>query len=114
MIAGIGSVMGSLAGAMGTAVGAPLAAPRTVSTPGTGTGSDTTSFSDVFKSAAGGVESLQKGADQQITGMLTGTGDADMNKVMVSVEKADVAFQLMMQVRNKVVNAYQEMEKMQF
>ena len=33
---------------------------------------------------------------------------------MVSVEKADVAFQLMMQVRNKVVSAYQEIEKMQF
>ncbi|MGI4853946.1 MAG: flagellar hook-basal body complex protein FliE [Janthinobacterium lividum] len=113
MIAAIGSVMGSLAGAIGTAVGAPLAAPRTVTTPVTGTGSET-SFADVFKSAANSVDSLQKGADQQITSMLTGTGDADVNKVMVSVEKADVAFQLMMQVRNKVVNAYQEMEKMQF
>ena len=37
-----------------------------------------------------------------------------MGTTMVSVEKADVAFQLMMQVRNKVVSAYQEMEKMQF
>ena len=30
------------------------------------------------------------------------------------VEKADVSFQLMMQVRNKIVSAYQDIEKMQF
>jgi len=33
---------------------------------------------------------------------------------MVAVEKADVSFQLMMQVRNKIVGAYQDIEKMQF
>jgi flagellar hook-basal body complex protein FliE len=33
---------------------------------------------------------------------------------MIAVEKADVAFQLMMQVRNKIVNAYQEVSKLQF
>jgi flagellar hook-basal body complex protein FliE len=41
-------------------------------------------------------------------------GNADVNSVMIAVEKADVSFQLMMQVRNKIVNAYQEIEKMQF
>ena len=35
-------------------------------------------------------------------------------QVMIAVEKADVAFQLMMQVRNKIVSAYQDIEKMQF
>ena len=44
----------------------------------------------------------------------TEADNADIGGAMVSVEKADVAFQLMMQVRNKVVSAYQEMEKMQF
>ena len=38
----------------------------------------------------------------------------DIHNVMVAVEKADVAFQLMMQVRNKIVNAYQEVSKLQF
>jgi flagellar hook-basal body complex protein FliE len=33
---------------------------------------------------------------------------------MIAVEKADVSFQLMMQVRNKIVGAYQDIEKMQF
>jgi flagellar hook-basal body complex protein FliE len=61
-----------------------------------------------------GVDSLQTGADQQIASLLHGAGNADVGKTMVSVEKADVAFQLMMQVRNKVVSAYQDLEKMQF
>jgi flagellar hook-basal body complex protein FliE len=38
----------------------------------------------------------------------------DINGVMVAVEKADISFQLMMQVRNKIVNAYQEVSKLQF
>jgi flagellar hook-basal body complex protein FliE len=38
----------------------------------------------------------------------------DIHNVMIAVEKADVTFQLMMQVRNKIVNAYQEISKLQF
>ena len=53
------------------------------------------------------------GAEQQIGNLLKG-GSADMSTVMIAVEKADVAFQLMMQVRNKIVSAYQDIEKMQF
>jgi flagellar hook-basal body complex protein FliE len=73
-----------------------------------------TSFTDIFQSAVSDVDSLQNSADQQVANLLHGAGNADIGGAMVSVEKADVAFQLMMQVRNKVVSAYQEMEKMQF
>ena len=72
------------------------------------------SFGDAFKSAVGQVDQLQAGADTQIGSMLHGQGTADVGSVMASVEKADVAFQLMMQVRNKIVSAYQDIEKMQF
>ena len=72
------------------------------------------SFADIFQSAVGDVDSLQNSADQQVANLLHGTGNTDIGGTMVSVEKADVAFQLMMQVRNKVVSAYQELEKMQF
>lgn len=72
------------------------------------------SFADVFQSAVSSVDDLQNSADQQVMAILHGNANADVSKTMVSVEKADIAFQLMMQVRNKVVNAYQEMEKMQF
>lgn len=72
------------------------------------------SFADIFQSAVSDVDTLQNGADQQVANLLHGAGNADISSAMVSVEKADVAFQLMMQVRNKVVGAYQEIEKMQF
>lgn len=113
MIAGLGPALSTYSSMYGTALNGPSATQGAAKVAGAA-GEDTVSFSDALKSAVGSVDSLQKNADQQITSMLTGTGDADLNKVTVSVEKADVAFQLMMQVRNKVVNAYQEMEKMQF
>ena len=81
---------------------------------GAGSSQAPTNFSDIFQSAVSDVDSLQNTADEQVANLLHGTGNVDMGTTMVSVEKADVAFQLMMEVRNKVVSAYQEMEKMQF
>ena len=70
-------------------------------------------FSGVLSNAIQQVNQLSSGADQQI-GNLLGGGNADMSTVMIAVEKADVAFQLMMQVRNKIVQAYQSISNMQF
>lgn len=70
-------------------------------------------FGGVLKNAINQVSDLQGSAETQVNTLMQG-GNADMSKVMVSVEKADVAFQLMMQVRNKIVSAYQDIEKMQF
>jgi flagellar hook-basal body complex protein FliE len=70
-------------------------------------------FSGVLSNALLQVNQLSGGAEQQIGSLLKG-GSADMSTVMIAVEKADVAFQLMMQVRNKIVSAYQDIEKMQF
>jgi len=70
-------------------------------------------FGGVLAHALQQVNQLNGGAEQQIGNMLKG-GSADMSSVMISVEKADIAFQLMMQVRNKIVSAYQDIEKMQF
>lgn len=103
MISGIGSVIPSIA----TQVGG-------VASGAAGTQGAGSSFGDVFQSAVNDVDALQNSADQQVANLLQGGGNADIGKTMVSVEKADVGFQLMMQVRNKVVSAYQEMEKMQF
>ncbi len=79
-----------------------------MNSPGEGGG-----FGDVLKNAISQVSTLQNGAENQVNTLLQG-GNADMSQVMISVEKADVAFQLMMQVRNKIVSAYQDIEKMQF
>jgi flagellar hook-basal body complex protein FliE len=73
----------------------------------------TPSFSSVLKNAVQGVEQLHTDAAAQVGNLLQG-GSADVNNVMIAVEKADVSFQLMMQVRNKIVSAYQDIEKMQF
>jgi flagellar hook-basal body complex protein FliE len=70
-------------------------------------------FGDVLKSAVDGVNHANDSASSQVMNLLQGNG-GDLNSVMVAVEKADVSFQLMMQVRNKIVSAYQDIEKMQF
>jgi flagellar hook-basal body complex protein FliE len=71
------------------------------------------SFTDVLKSAVDSVNQVNDSAASQVTNLLQGQG-GDLNSVMIAVEKADVSFQLMMQVRNKIVSAYQDIEKMQF
>jgi flagellar hook-basal body complex protein FliE len=70
-------------------------------------------FSSVLSNAVHSVDQLHNSAAEQVSNLLQG-GGADLNQVMVAVEKADVSFQLMMQVRNKIVSAYQDIEKMQF
>ena len=78
-----------------------------------GDGDGGLNFGDVLQNAVSGVDSLNNAAGAQIGTLLQG-GSADMTSVMIAVEKADASFQLMMQVRNKIVSAYQDIEKMQF
>jgi len=70
-------------------------------------------FTDVLHDAIDQVEQLQSSSDQQVSALLAGNR-SDVHNVMIAIEKADVAFQLMMQVRNKIVNAYQQVSQMQF
>ena len=70
-------------------------------------------FGDVLNSAVRSVDQVNDNAASQVSNLLQG-GNSDINSVMIAVEKADVSFQLMMQVRNKIVSAYQDIEKMQF
>jgi flagellar hook-basal body complex protein FliE len=71
------------------------------------------SFSEILKNAVNTVNSLHDGATAQVQQLMQ-NGSGDLNQVMIAVEKADVSFELMMQVRNKIVSAYQDIEKMQF
>jgi flagellar hook-basal body complex protein FliE len=59
------------------------------------------------------VEGAQGEAQAQVAQLLSGQG-ADLHSAMIAVEKADLSFQLMMQVRNKIVQAYQQVSNMQF
>jgi len=78
-----------------------------------GGGDGAANFGDVLKGAVQSVDQVNDSAASQVGSLLQG-GNADVNSVMIAVEKADVSFQLMMQVRNKIVSAYQDIEKMQF
>jgi len=71
------------------------------------------SFSEHLQDAMQSVEQLQDRANQQVGAMLDGNG-LDVHSAMIAVEKADLSFQLMLQVRNKIVQAYQEVSRMQF
>jgi flagellar hook-basal body complex protein FliE len=70
-------------------------------------------FGDVLKEAVRQVDDLQSDAGAKVQQLLSGEG-GDVHSAMIVVEKADLSFQLMMQVRNKVVQAYQEISRMQF
>ncbi len=70
-------------------------------------------FGATLRNAINQVNDLSDNSDQKVTELLQGDRQ-DIQNVMIAVEKADIAFQLMMQVRNKIVNAYQEVSKLQF
>lgn len=70
-------------------------------------------FTQLLGEAVQRVDGLQAQADQQVAELLQGRG-GDLHGALIAVEKADLSFQLMMQVRNKIVSAYEEIARMQF
>jgi flagellar hook-basal body complex protein FliE len=70
-------------------------------------------FGATLKNAIGQVNDLSDNSQEKVAELMQGDRQ-DVHNVMIAVEKADIAFQLMMQVRNKIVNAYQEVSKLQF
>ena len=76
-------------------------------------GGATSEFSQLLEKAMADTEQLQTNAQQQVSGLLNGSG-VDVHSATIAVQKADLSFQLMMQVRNKVVQAYQDISHMTF
>jgi flagellar hook-basal body complex protein FliE len=70
------------------------------------------SFKEVLADTIGEVQRLQSEADTTIKKLVSGE-IKDVTEVMVAVEKADLSFQSMMAVRNKIVAAYEEIMRMQ-
>ncbi len=69
------------------------------------------SFGDVLKESINKVDSIQKEADHAIQEMVSGSGD--IHNAMIALEQANISFQMMMQVRNKIVSAYEEVMRTQ-
>jgi flagellar hook-basal body complex protein FliE len=74
---------------------------------------DGSNFASQLQAAFNHIEQLHTDADQQITGLLSGQGE-DIHRVMIAVEKANLSFQLMMQVRNKIIQAYRDVSGTSF
>ncbi len=69
-------------------------------------------FVDQLREAIGKANDVQVEAGQAVDALMTGQTQ-DLHRTMVALQQADVSFQLMMQIRNKLVTAYEEIQRMQ-
>ena len=70
------------------------------------------SFGEMLKNAISQVDKLHSEADHAVEELAAGK-EKNIHRTMIALEKADVSFQLMMQVRNKILAAYEEIMRMQ-
>jgi len=72
---------------------------------------DVPSFKETLKETMKNVNDMQVKADKSIEKMVAGE-ITDVHQVMSAVQEANVAFNMMMEIRNKVMDAYQEVLRM--
>ena len=77
-----------------------------------GAGETEKSFAATLKDAVNQVNDAQKQSDYKMQELATGKSQ-NIHETMIAAEKADIALRLMVQVRNKMIEAYQEMMRMQ-
>ncbi len=73
---------------------------------------DDQGFGQFLKGAVGEVNRLHNEANQAVESLAAGRSQ-DVHNTMIALQKADVSFQLLMQIRNKVVSAYETVMRMQ-
>jgi flagellar hook-basal body complex protein FliE len=98
------------------AAGSPLASsPGSAleSSPGSSLYGGPAPFSSLFTDAVSQVQGLEHQARSAVEGLMTGSG-IDVHTAMIATQKADMAFELALSVRNKAVQAYQQVMGMQF
>ena len=67
-------------------------------------------FESVINEALSKVSQVQENVDKAVNELATG---GDITSAVLAVEKADMSFQLMVEVRNKLISTYQEIMRMQ-
>jgi len=72
---------------------------------------DVTPFAEVLKSSVVKVNQLQIDADNMTNRLALGEVE-DISEVSIAVEKAELALRLMVQIRDKMVDAYQQISRM--
>lgn len=98
----VDSIKGSL---INTAMDAAAGKPAT-------SGAKDNGFADVLKDSIDKVNAIQTEADQAIKGLATGQVN-NIHDTMIAIEKANLSFNMMVQVRNKLVQAYEEIMRTQ-
>jgi len=73
---------------------------------------ETQSFDQIIKNAIAKVDGMGKNADNAIVDMVQ--GKADVPTTMIEVQKFDISMQLLLTMRNKAIDAYKEVSRMQF
>ena len=89
----------------------PIQVPDSALQPGVGKSSGEGGFKSVLKNAIEDISTLQTQADDAIVKLQTNKGS--MHEALIAMEKASLSFQTMVQVRNKIVEAYREVMRMQ-
>jgi flagellar hook-basal body complex protein FliE len=69
-------------------------------------------FQNVLGNLVGEVSQKQAAADNDVNGLLSGK-NVSLHQAMISMEEASVSFQMMVEVRNKLLDSYQELMRMQ-
>ena len=82
---------------------APPSGPLDLAQPGTGQ----QPFKSFLMESLSQVNSMQQDADKAVQQLITG-GDVNPAEVLTTVQKADMSFRMMLQIRNKLVAAFQE------
>lgn len=67
-------------------------------------------FDDVMQEVMGSLAQVQKDTEKAVTELASG---GDITQAMIAMEKAEMSFQLMVEVRNRLVSAYEEISRMQ-
>ena len=70
------------------------------------------SFANTLGQLVSDVNGKQMAANEAVAGMMNG-GNVSLHQAMISMEEANVSFQLMVEVRNKLLDSYQELMRMQ-
>lgn len=86
-----------------------LVQPPGLSAAGGAQASNAGTFKNFLLDSIHQVNSMQQDANQAVEQLATG-GDVSPAEVFTAVQKADLAFRMMMQVRNKLVQAYQDVQ----
>lgn len=91
---------------LGSASAGSLARPSDDNAPGTA------SFGDILTQAISDTNKLQQQSSEEVQKLLAGEVQ-DVHTALIAVQKADLSFQMMMQVKNKLIAAYEEVMRMQ-